>query len=695
MQDVTNGHRHGPPPGHGPPGHGLAGHSDDMPDWAARVGKWRDRGDGEPLRRHPDDQLAGGVAAGLAAWRGFSPTTVRIVLAVAALISTGWAVPFYVLGWLLIPAKGQQASIASRAKHDSRGVALALALASVLAVFLFLAGPLNDGAIETFMWPQVISVAGLTLIWRNAPDGERAGMQRLVQPLENLGPNGSAARRGTRLRIAGAAVLLVVGLGWLLSLHGGTQLLAPLGGFLLVAAALVLLLGPWWLRIARDLVNERQARARAEERSDIAARVHDSVLQTLALIQRRAEDPQAVVQLARAQERELRSWLFEGRAPGDADVSSLAEGVRQIQRDVEARYGVPVEVVTVADCPLDEHLSALLAAAQGGDRERGQVVGGRRDLGIRRGGAGQGQCRRAGPGQGIRPGRRPRRPQGRRGVHQRPDEPARRRGDRAVGARGGDEGDANDAAEGAVRACGTGAGAGRRAGAMSTSGAAQAAARPGGPPRVVLVDDHGLFRSGVRAELGTRVEVVGEAEDVAPAIELIGRLLPDVVLLDVHLPGGGGHAVITEVKKEHPDVRFLALSASDAPEDVIAVIRAGARGYVTKTISTSDLADAIRRVADGDAVFSHRLAGFVLDAFASAPSPDDVKPSFDPELDQLTTREREVLRLIAQGYTYKEIARELFISGKTVESHVSSVLRKLQLSSRHQLTRWAAERRLT
>jgi RNA polymerase sigma factor (sigma-70 family) len=214
-------------------------------------------------------------------------------------------------------------------------------------------------------------------------------------------------------------------------------------------------------------------------------------------------------------------------------------------------------------------------------------------------------------------------------------------------------------------------------------------------PRVVLVDDHGLFRSGVRAELGRQVEVVGEAEDVAPAIEVIERLVPDVVLLDVHLPGGGGQAVVTAVKKTRPEVRFLALSASDAPEDVIAVIRAGARGYVTKTIGTADLADAIRRVADGDAVFSHRLAGFVLDAFTAGPSPEDVKPSFDPELDQLTTREREVLRLIAQGYTYREIARELYISVKTVESHVSSVLRKLQLSSRHQLTRWAAERRLT
>jgi DNA-binding NarL/FixJ family response regulator len=192
--------------------------------------------------------------------------------------------------------------------------------------------------------------------------------------------------------------------------------------------------------------------------------------------------------------------------------------------------------------------------------------------------------------------------------------------------------------------------------------------------------------------------VLGEADDVAPAIALITEVQPDVVLLDVHLPGGGGAAVVSAVRERFPDVRFLALSASDAPEDVIGVIRAGARGYVTKTIGTPELLDAIRRVASGDAVFSHRLAGFVLDAFASASADEAVaavKPSFDPELDQLTSREREVLRLIAQGYTYKEIARELYISVKTVESHVSSVLRKLQLSSRHQLTRWAAERRLT
>jgi RNA polymerase sigma factor (sigma-70 family) len=222
----------------------------------------------------------------------------------------------------------------------------------------------------------------------------------------------------------------------------------------------------------------------------------------------------------------------------------------------------------------------------------------------------------------------------------------------------------------------------------------------GSVPTVVIVDDHGLFRSGVRSELGDRVNVVGEAEDVEPAIALISRILPDVVLLDVHLPGGGGQLVVSALKAEHPQVKFLALSASDAPEDVIAVIRAGARGYVTKTISGADLVDAVHRVAAGDAVFSPRLAGFVLDAFASIPEAErdaegaGGRPSFDPELDQLTTREREVLRLIARGYTYKEIAREFTISSRTVETHVSSVLRKLQLSTRHQLTRWATERRL-
>jgi DNA-binding NarL/FixJ family response regulator len=217
--------------------------------------------------------------------------------------------------------------------------------------------------------------------------------------------------------------------------------------------------------------------------------------------------------------------------------------------------------------------------------------------------------------------------------------------------------------------------------------------RPQGQrPRVLLVDDHHLFRSGVRSEIGDALEVVGEADDVEPAIELICERRPDVVLLDVHLPAGGGQAVVEAVGRLDPGVRFLALSASDAPEDVIAVIRAGARGYVTKNISGPELIDAVRRVATGDAVFSPRLAGFVLDAFASLPGA--ATPPVDPELDQLSPREREVLRLIARGYTYRETARELQISAKTVETHVSAVLRKLQLSTRHQLTRWATERRL-
>jgi DNA-binding NarL/FixJ family response regulator len=208
-------------------------------------------------------------------------------------------------------------------------------------------------------------------------------------------------------------------------------------------------------------------------------------------------------------------------------------------------------------------------------------------------------------------------------------------------------------------------------------------------PRVLIVDDHGLFRSGVRAELEDRVELVGEAATVDEAVAAVEREQPDVVLLDVHMPDGGGVAVLERATAAAPGTRFLALSASDAAEDVIAVIRAGARGYVTKSIATGELADAIRRVDDGDAVFSPRLAGFVLDAFAAAPA-----AGANPDLDALTPREREVIQHIARGYLYKEIAFRLGISAKTVEAHVSAVLRKLQLSSRHELTRWATERRL-
>jgi DNA-binding NarL/FixJ family response regulator len=209
-------------------------------------------------------------------------------------------------------------------------------------------------------------------------------------------------------------------------------------------------------------------------------------------------------------------------------------------------------------------------------------------------------------------------------------------------------------------------------------------------PSVVIVDDHAIFRSGVRAELEGLVDVRGDAGSVEEAVPMIVRERPDVVLLDVHMPGGGGVEVIRRTTAENPAQRFLALSVSDAAEDVIAVVRAGARGYVTKTISGPELAGAIARVRAGDAVFSPRLAGFVLDAFAGKITEAEA----DPELDQLTTREREVLRLIARGYLYKEVALELSISPKTVEAHVSAVLRKLQLSNRHELSRWAVERRL-
>lgn len=220
--------------------------------------------------------------------------------------------------------------------------------------------------------------------------------------------------------------------------------------------------------------------------------------------------------------------------------------------------------------------------------------------------------------------------------------------------------------------------------------------QPEGGWRVVLVDDHAMFRAGVRHELSNLpagpvgVQVVGEAEDAPSAIRVIEQVRPDVVLLDVHLPGGGGLEVLRQLHPRLGEVKFLALSVSDAAEDVIGVIRAGARGYVTKSISSEELVQAINRVATGDAVFSPRLAGFVLDAFSGSIE----VAAIDEDLDRLSQREREVLKLIARGYSYKEVARELFISVKTVETHVSSVLRKLQLSNRHQLTKWATDRRL-
>jgi signal transduction histidine kinase len=342
----------------------------DRPDrHGRRAHRWLGTCTGEALRRDPDDRLVCGVAAGVARWRGFNPTTVRIAFVIGTLISSGTLVPFYFVGWLLIPSRAagaaagpENANVWSRARHDSGGIALAVAVASLLSVLIVMASVLNVGIIEAWGWPQVISAACLVLIWRNAPASDQDVLRQVVARL-NFGSDGS--RRAGRIRVVLASGLFIAGVSWLASARATVSLLQPLAGLILVLAALVLLLGPRWLRIARDLVLERQARARAEERSEMAARVHDSVLQTLALIQRRADDPGAVTQLARAQERELRSWLFEGQAPGTVTgAESVTAGVRQIQKDVEARHGVPVEIVTVGDCPLDHDLAAMLEAAR-------------------------------------------------------------------------------------------------------------------------------------------------------------------------------------------------------------------------------------------------------------------------------------------------------------------------------------------
>ncbi len=303
------------------------------------------------------------MAAGLAARTGFDVGAVRFVFVVAALAS-GFGLAAYVLAWLLVPAAGATTNIAAKALTDRRGITLAAGLGSLLVVVLLIASALGAGWLGSLAWPLVISVAGIVLIWRNAPADEQAMMRRLAEPL--LGMSEGTGRSRTALRVCVASVLLASGLLTLLSGHASRASLRPLGGVALVVAAIVVVLGPWWLRIARELVVERQARVRAEERADMAARVHDSVLQTLALIQRRADEPKQVIQLARAQERELRSWLFEGRAPGsmDAQAATLADGVRLIQQDVEARHGVAVEAVTVGDCALNEDLRALLAAGR-------------------------------------------------------------------------------------------------------------------------------------------------------------------------------------------------------------------------------------------------------------------------------------------------------------------------------------------
>jgi signal transduction histidine kinase len=308
--------------------------------------------------------MAGGVAGGLAGRLGLDATLVRLVLIVATPVTSGYAAVAYILGWLIIPAAGTDTTIASKARFDRRGIAVVAGLASLLVVLLVVATVAGLPWLGPVATPLILCVAGLVLVGRNGSAPEREALRDLAERV--TGVTGDRRRSRIVLRALIAVVLLASGAYLLWSTHRSLLVLRQLGGVALVIAAIAVVLGPWWIRIARDLVTERQARIRAEERAEMAARVHDSVLQTLALIQRRAHQPQQVIQLARASERELRSWLFDGQAPGsmDGQATTLAAGVGLIQQEVEAAHGIAVEAVTVGDCDLDEGLSALLAAAR-------------------------------------------------------------------------------------------------------------------------------------------------------------------------------------------------------------------------------------------------------------------------------------------------------------------------------------------
>jgi signal transduction histidine kinase len=317
-----------------------------------------------PLRREREGRLLGGVMAGLSTKTGVDVTALRVGLVVLTLLSTGLGAAAYVLAWLLLPITGDSANIASRAVTDRRGIGIVALIASMLGVLLVVASVLDAGWLNAVAWPLIITVCGMVLIWRNADPDEQAVLHRLAGPV--FTPETAGAKERLWLRVLITAVLIGLGLSVLVTGRHDTDLLPPLGGILLILAGTAVALGPWWLRIARDLAAERQARIRAEERADMAARVHDSVLQTLALIQRRAAEPQQVIQLARSQERELRAWLFDDQAPGTikGEGVTMAAGIRKIQQDVESQHRIAVDAVTVGDCELDEDLEATLAAAR-------------------------------------------------------------------------------------------------------------------------------------------------------------------------------------------------------------------------------------------------------------------------------------------------------------------------------------------
>ena len=550
--------------------------------------------------------MIAGVCGGIAARLAVDATLIRLIFAILALAGGAGILVYFAL-WIY-----------ARSRRKLPAAAL-FAVASAATLFAL-------GLSGTDLLGATLLVAGLATVLAGGG---------------SLRPGGSLPRLGLALLIAGAVILL--------GRHGGSgAFLAPAA----VAGALVLVVGPWLWQLAV----EHAQRVRLQERAEVAARIHDSVLQTLALIQRHADDPTRVATIARRQERELRRWLY---GSGVADAESLVAALADAAADVEELHGVPIELASAGDALLDDRGRQLVLATREAMTNAGKFSG-----------AAEIAVYAEADADGV-------------SVF------VRDRGtgfDRAAVA--ADRRGLTESIEGRLSRVGRDRDRRHRS-RLGNRGRATAAAERRVKRRVVLVDDHELFRSGVRAELANAVDVVGEAGTVAEAAPLIRELDPDVVLLDVHLPDGGGEGVIAGVAQERPGVKFLALSVSDAAEDVIGVIRAGARGYVTKTISGVELADAIERVAQGDAVFSPRLAGFVLDAFRAG------EPlGGDAELDNLTPREREVLQLIARGYRYKEIAAQLSLSIKTVEAHVSSVLRKLQLTTRHELSRWAQQRRL-
>ncbi len=334
--------------------------------WRAHDRRWRRPRRSGPLRRRPGDGLLGGVAAGVASRVGLDPLVVRAIFVVAAL-GSGIGLAAYLVGWVVLPAEGdgEAGSILSRARSDTQGIALVIGLVPLLVVVLLMASLLGTPWLGSLAWPMLIAAAGLILVWRDGTDADRAPMRQLGEPLARFGagPHGTWRRALARI-ILGVAV--TVGGVAVLTLGHERAVIRPLAGVAAVLGGILAVFGPWWLNLARELANERRARMRAEERAELASRVNDSVLQTLTLIQRHAEEPQRVAQLARSQERELRAWLFEGRPPGgfDAGVTSLGEALRRVQTDVEEAHDVRVELVAVGDVPLDDRLEPLVAAAR-------------------------------------------------------------------------------------------------------------------------------------------------------------------------------------------------------------------------------------------------------------------------------------------------------------------------------------------